>query len=579
MPSDKSQRDPGASEPAVPTAFERAAPRPLVPGLMLEEPDWARVALQAAGPIRQSPGAGPVAWRLGPDDVTCFARGGDVLPAPFETAASMEGTNQAQGLRAWRLRRQVESLPAGVLAAAHDVASAASRGAALVTAWEDDGARTLLDLVGLSSVAIEGPPVAAGVALGDAIAELAGRRWSDLDELVLVGVGSGGVGSGVGAGGACAGLEHVRRLPDIEAAELLVREALAAPRPDGDTASRCLVVVPGFPGSGMSGVLSTLVSLVEQLPRTCLLCCDPAAPVRALWRFEASKAATLLEVRERGSVVATLRRRGRPAEGEEAPPHRPIEARPAARQALAAPLPAAAPEPLRIALLGPLSVTGAPADVARRPKASELLVYLALHPEGATGETLMAAIWSERRIPLQSLSNRLSEVRRALGRDPDGSPRLGRRAGRHVLGRDVWCDWSEFQRLTCPGTTVEAWMAALRLVRGRPLQGVEVGDWFALEGHSAAIERALMTTVMAASEALLEAGDPVGADWAARRGLIVAPWDERPYRQLMRAASLAGNPRGIHAALRALARALNLRGDPLKGVHPRTAELYRHLLG
>ena len=45
----------------------------------------------------------------------------------------------------------------------------------------------------------------------------------------------------------------------------------------------------------------------------------------------------------------------------------------------------------------------------------------------------------------------------------------------------------------------------------------------------------------------LNVGDHRQANWAARRGLLASPYDERLYRVLMRAADAAGNPAGVDA--------------------------------
>lgn len=46
---------------------------------------------------------------------------------------------------------------------------------------------------------------------------------------------------------------------------------------------------------------------------------------------------------------------------------------------------------------------------------------------------------------------------------------------------------------------------------------------------------------------------------------------------MMRAADGRGSRGGIDAALRGLAAALELEGDPLLGIHPETSALYRRL--
>ena len=117
------------------------------------------------------------------------------------------------------------------------------------------------------------------------------------------------------------------------------------------------------------------------------------------------------------------------------------------------------------------------------------------------------------------------------------------------------------------------------LVRGRPFSGLAKGEWTVLEGFSATIESRIVDVAIRLAEHLLELGDLFGAEWALRRGLTAAPWDERLYRLLMTVADAAGNRGGVESALRSLGQALDWGGDPLDVVHPETAALYRRLTG
>jgi hypothetical protein len=76
----------------------------------------------------------------------------------------------------------------------------------------------------------------------------------------------------------------------------------------------------------------------------------------------------------------------------------------------------------------------------------------------------------------------------------------------------------------------------------------------------------------------LDLGDHSAANWAARRGLLASPYDERLYRILMRAADAAGNPAGVDAVwtelLSVLDADLELVDDEL---HPETIALYAAL--
>jgi DNA-binding SARP family transcriptional activator len=220
-------------------------------------------------------------------------------------------------------------------------------------------------------------------------------------------------------------------------------------------------------------------------------------------------------------------------------------------------------------------VRGAELAFERRPTLTELVAYLALHREGATTATWSTAVWPDRRVPMQTIANRLSEARRALGNACDGLPKLRRVADRHVLV-EVSTDWGRFSQLARAGDP-NGWRRALGLVRGRPFVNLRSGSWTVLEGIEGEMVSAVTSCARSLAEHLLADGDVDGASWAAHQGLRVAPWDERLHRLLMRAADAAGDRAGIDAVLRQLAVLLEIDGDPLRGVHPQTAALYAHL--
>ncbi len=234
-----------------------------------------------------------------------------------------------------------------------------------------------------------------------------------------------------------------------------------------------------------------------------------------------------------------------------------------------------APDPVEVAVLGPVEVRGAERSFERRPTLTELVAYLALHPEGASTAIWSTAVWPDRRVPVQTVANRLSEARRCLGLASDGMPRLRRCADRHVLV-DVTTDWERFRRLA-GANELASRRRALALVRGRPFVNLRSGSWTVLDGLDGEIVSTVTACARDLAEELLAVGDSDGASWAARRGLRVAPWDERLHRLLMRAAHAAGDRAGIDAVLRQLALLLETDGDPLRVVHPATAALYADL--
>jgi DNA-binding SARP family transcriptional activator len=195
-----------------------------------------------------------------------------------------------------------------------------------------------------------------------------------------------------------------------------------------------------------------------------------------------------------------------------------------------------------------------------------------------TSAVWSTALWPERRVPLQTIANRLSEARRALGFAADHRARLRKVADRHLLV-EVATDWELFQRLAGPGSSLEDRRAALQLVRGRPFANLHQGQWVAFEGFEAEIELAVVECALHAGEELIASGRPEPAAWAAQQALRASPWDERLYRLLMRSADASGNRAGVESAMRTLALVLEIDGDPLVGVHPETAALYASLVG
>jgi DNA-binding SARP family transcriptional activator len=200
--------------------------------------------------------------------------------------------------------------------------------------------------------------------------------------------------------------------------------------------------------------------------------------------------------------------------------------------------------PIEVAILGPVEIRGSAFPLAGHPRLTELVVYLAMHPEGATTPAWETALWPERRMPPQTIANRLSEARRALGFTPDGRSRLRKSGERHRIA-DVTTDWERFKSLAARENDPEAWHDALGLVRGRPFLDLHQGQWTALEGYAVEIEHAIVGCALRLGRFALGAGRPDDAIWAAQRALRATPWDERLHRLLMEAADAAGDRAGV----------------------------------
>jgi DNA-binding SARP family transcriptional activator len=233
-----------------------------------------------------------------------------------------------------------------------------------------------------------------------------------------------------------------------------------------------------------------------------------------------------------------------------------------------------APE-VEVAVLGPVEIRGASREFTRA-WARELVVYLAMHPNGASNEVWATALWPERLMAPSSLHSTASVARRALGKSFTGEDHLPRSHGRLALAPSVGTDWDRFLELADTEDTAR-WKEALELVRGRPFEGMRSTDWAILDGTAPAIESAVVDLSGRFAGACLRAGDPRGAEWAARRGLTVSPYDERLYRMLMRAADAAGNPSGVESVMAELVRVVADEIEPIESVHPSTLALYRSL--
>lgn len=237
----------------------------------------------------------------------------------------------------------------------------------------------------------------------------------------------------------------------------------------------------------------------------------------------------------------------------------------------------AGPSPIEVAVLGPVEIRGAAPSLAKRPKLTELIVYLALHPEGVSTPSWTAALWPDRLMPAQTVNNRMSEARGLLGIATDGRSRLRREGERHRL-HEVRTDWERFAGLA-GREEPDAWRAALELVRGRPLEGLLGRPWCLYDGTLSEMEVAIVECTMRLGQALLREGNWDGAQWAAMRGLKACPFDERLHRLAMRAADAAGNRAGVEAIFRDLAVKLEVDGDPRRQLHPQTVALYERLGG
>jgi DNA-binding SARP family transcriptional activator len=247
----------------------------------------------------------------------------------------------------------------------------------------------------------------------------------------------------------------------------------------------------------------------------------------------------------------------------------------------------AVPE-IEVAVLGPVEIRGA-VRAFRRPAARELVVYLALHPNGARTDVWGAALWPDRSVAPSTLHSTVSAARRSLGQSEAGLDHLPR-SGRHVrLGASVGTDVDRFARAAAEPDPAR-WREALELVRGALFEGLSRCDWAVFEGISAELGSMVTDTALRGAEHFLARGLGGEAEWMIRRALKVSPYDERLYRALLRAAEVQGNRMGVRSAMAELLTAAreaeqgrvapcpSSPGSPSPSfVHPKTVALYREL--
>jgi DNA-binding SARP family transcriptional activator len=246
------------------------------------------------------------------------------------------------------------------------------------------------------------------------------------------------------------------------------------------------------------------------------------------------------------------------------------------------------PREIDIAVLGPVEIRGA-TQPFQRSAARELVVYLAFHREGVRTDVWATALWTDRCIAQSTLHSTSSVARRSLGRSEDGVDHLPRRGGLLRLADTVGTDVDRFAGAAATPDPAR-WMDALGLVRGRLFDGLGLSDWAVLDGTQAAVESMVVDTALKAAAHFVRRGEGKAAEWAARRGLRVSPYDERLYRALLRATEVMGNRVGLRTAMEELLR-VAADGDPWcrrtgpgtlsesgpSVLHPQTMTLFREL--
>jgi hypothetical protein len=209
--------------------------------------------------------------------------------------------------------------------------------------------------------------------------------------------------------------------------------------------------------------------------------------------------------------------------------------------------------PVEIGLLGQTGVQApGPLEPDRLALATELVVYLAAHPDGVHANVLAGAVWP-RGVSPEVRDAALSRVHAWLGTDETGLPNLlTDPSGRLRLGPGARVDWQVFRALFAQASHAAAASdavaeagyleRALSLVRGQFLDGHDSSRyaWLATDEIEYEVTAAVADAAHRLAGLRQAAGDADGAMDAARSGLRLAFNDEMLWRDLLTGAHATG---------------------------------------
>ncbi|WP_199421657.1 LysM peptidoglycan-binding domain-containing protein [Actinotalea solisilvae] len=184
--------------------------------------------------------------------------------------------------------------------------------------------------------------------------------------------------------------------------------------------------------------------------------------------------------------------------------------------------------PVRICVLGPITIDGLPSGAASLSRRStELLVYLALRGR-ATGPELDEALWCGARVDKQTRNSLVYRTRQRVGANV--LPVVGA-DGIYRLGDAVTSDWADFQRnarrgLAAGPPALDDLRAAVDLVRDRPLLGVPDSAFTWAEHDIQEMISTIADVTHVLTRLLLERGETRAGLEVATRGLAVDAWSE-----------------------------------------------------
>lgn len=237
----------------------------------------------------------------------------------------------------------------------------------------------------------------------------------------------------------------------------------------------------------------------------------------------------------------------------------------------------------RVGVLGPILIDGpGEPDERRATVLTEIIAFLALHPEGVHPTVLAGAVWPLGVTPEVRDAN-IERARVWLGSDRDGGHRLRESLDdRLSLGPDVVCDWDAFRQLVIasrraefPRDEIDLLRRALKLVRGPAFEDAPRGRyaWAATLDLHRTIGELVIDAALRLASLMQDGGDPAGASAAAGAILRLYPTHDEAWRIVLRSRHAMSGASGVSAAVVQLEAALS--GEPMD---PTTAALVDELL-
>jgi len=251
---------------------------------------------------------------------------------------------------------------------------------------------------------------------------------------------------------------------------------------------------------------------------------------------------------------------------------------------------------LRVNVLGNFTIGGHHVGDRNKPwkytKTSELILYLLLHPDGASQDLLMEQLFPEQPTNRPRLNQLVSDARtKALGLDSSGEYHLPHASPSdpfYRLTASVAFDLRDFalhcaraRRAESQQEQARQWTAALELVGGRPFTVPNDGYGWALPEIEATIVK-VEEAAVALADIAMDLGDHNLAVWATKKGLLTGTGYYELLVRRGRAALLLEDPEEIVRAFADLQMSLDHGGAPEEGMpdlggHPDLADVYNDL--